>query len=391
MVLEFFNFLVGLLMENPAAFVALIVGAIGGLCIPWFRGWLRFKDPTKKLKETMQALEDAQAEIKALTESEQHKSNQLRASQDEVAKHEALLQLIHEEDVSVWSQPIRNDETNVPKFIHRTQRKPLIISVFNLKGGVGKTTITGNLGALWGQSSKALLIDLDYQQSLSIACLEDRIGDIDEQERGVERLWRQQNRLDSLHELWLGVEGIPNIRVVAAGGKLSHAEASCMLRWLARQTKDDVRFRLRQALHHENVNFDVVLIDCPPRLTTAGINALAASDFVLIPTLPDSRSGEAAIRVIKEIDHLKRSVSPEFSNLRVLGVLCNRTTPAHPAIEQREWGNICASAKHQDVYSFSARLRQFTAPGRAEQFQSLHPDHRAEYESLLDEIKSRIE
>ena len=47
-----------------------------------------------------------------------------------------------------------------------------IISVVNLKGGVGKTTVTTNLGAtLWTKKNQVLLIDLDFQASLTLRCL----------------------------------------------------------------------------------------------------------------------------------------------------------------------------------------------------------------------------
>ena len=65
----------------------------------------------------------------------------------------------------VWSKPLGE---NAPAFLPLQDRETPIISVVNLKGGVGKSTISGNLGATCSQSGRVLLIDLDYQSSLSL-------------------------------------------------------------------------------------------------------------------------------------------------------------------------------------------------------------------------------
>lgn len=57
-----------------------------------------------------------------------------------------------------------------------------------------------------------------------------------------------------------------------------------MIQWLLRQTDDDLRYRLARVLLDDDIGkkFDIVLIDAPPRLTTATINALCASTHVLV-------------------------------------------------------------------------------------------------------------
>ena len=63
----------------------------------------------------------------------------------------------------------------VPPFRPRADRRAVIISVLNLKGGVGKTTLTANLAATLATADRpALVIDLDYQRSLSMLLVDDR-------------------------------------------------------------------------------------------------------------------------------------------------------------------------------------------------------------------------
>ena len=69
---------------------------------------------------------------------------------------------------------------------------------------------------------------------------------------------------------------------------------------------------------------DVILIDCPPRLTAGSINALAASDYVLIPVLLEEDSAAAVPRMIA---WLKRFQSASCADLNILGVVGNRAYP----------------------------------------------------------------
>jgi cellulose biosynthesis protein BcsQ len=93
--------------------------------------------------------------------------------------------------------------------------------------------------------------------------------------------------------------------------------------WLANPNGVDIRFLLRRALHAEAIQerFDYVLIDCPPRLTTACINALAASDYLLIPAQPEPISARSVPHLLRRLREL-RDVGVLF-DLRVLGIVAN--------------------------------------------------------------------
>src|SRR5260370_32303903 len=88
-----------------------------------------------------------------------------------------------------WSNPLPN---GVAPFRPLSERRAPIVAIANLKGGVGKTTLSANLGAtLWSKDPKkrVLLIDLDYQANLPLGCFDrKRIARLRKQERLVEAL-----------------------------------------------------------------------------------------------------------------------------------------------------------------------------------------------------------
>src|SRR5262249_35544767 len=104
---------------------------------------------------------------------------------------------------------------------------------------------------------------------------------------------------------------------------LDEVESQAMAHWLMGVSGDDVRFRLRAALHAPAIarEYDVVLLDCPPRLSTSCINALAASDYALIPVMLESTSAEATPRLLRWLKNFRGTICSELS---VLGVVANR-------------------------------------------------------------------
>jgi cellulose biosynthesis protein BcsQ len=252
-----------------------------------------------------------------------------------------------------------------PLFRPLRDRRVPIISIVNLKGGVGKTTVTANLGAtLWTHLKlRVLLIDLDFQGSLTSRCLlEQPRQQLRATNRYIQEFFRNGERsLDDLRryitpityadkkiQKQLVERAGEGGHIIAADEALADVETFVMVQWwLSQQNKTnaapDIRFLLRQALHGSDLSksLDFVLIDCPPRLTTACINALACSDFVLIPVLLDSTSTEAVPRMLEWLRRLKdANVCP---NLSVLGILANRVNPAVKASanpQRLEWDSL---------------------------------------------------
>jgi len=138
-----------------------------------------------------------------------------------------------------------------------------------------------------------------------------------------------------------------------------------MARWLIGCTEADVRFHLRELLHDPTFqrDFDYIILDCPPRRTTASINALACSDFVMIPTMLDETSMEAAPRMLASLRHLKRDTRV-CSNLSVMGVVANMVADASHLsdIEKDRWNRLRVQC--QDRWGEPLNLFETAIPRR---------------------------
>jgi cellulose biosynthesis protein BcsQ len=205
-----------------------------------------------------------------------------------------------------------------------------IISVVNFKGGVGKTTICANLAGYFAKAGKrVLLIDFDYQGSLSDTVLPHaRVGDFS---ATSQRLIEGQERPDQLRPVAEKLTVLSsNLWIYPAFYGFSRSEIQVMFRWLT--AKDlEIRYNLHRYLQSRafqgdgNSTFDMVLIDCPPRLLTGSVNALAASTHVLIPTILDGQSRNATLNTLGAIQQFRQKLNPALKTLGVVPSLVATT------------------------------------------------------------------
>jgi chromosome partitioning protein len=177
-----------------------------------------------------------------------------------------------------------------------------IISIANQKGGVGKTTTTLTLGAALVECGRSvLLVDLDPQSSLTIAC-----GVQAEDASMHEVLGSTMAGNKTLRDIVQQIA--PHFYLAPSDIALSRSEAGLMLR-MGRESV------LKKAL--DGARFDYILIDCLPSLGILTTNALVASHSVIIPTICEY----LALRGIALFYQTLREIYTINPNLEVLGIL----------------------------------------------------------------------
>jgi cellulose biosynthesis protein BcsQ/DNA-directed RNA polymerase subunit RPC12/RpoP len=262
--------------------------------------------------------EERVADLKAERDSLEQR---LRSKEAELKQVEENSFRLAEEGVKedIW----RRDTVNPPRFVDKDKRNACFISMLNLKGGVGKTTLAANLGsclALMDRPLKVLLIDLDFQASLSNMSVEAAaLITARKMRHTTERLLDPHLTVDDFKQLLVGVNQVANGRILIADDSLESMDFQTQAKFFLKP-EHDARFLFRKVLHQREITdyFDVVIFDCPPRLTTSTVNALTTSDYVLIPTKLDERSFEAIPRTLAFLNRLRTIAQP-----KIIGVIAN--------------------------------------------------------------------
>jgi cellulose biosynthesis protein BcsQ len=245
-----------------------------------------------------------------------------------------------------------------------------------------------------------LLVDLDYQNSLSGLALKPQLRkDIAERDQVVRRLIEMSEPTGSdVLKLMQRIED-KNGFILATDELLTSVEMQVMARWITEGTKDDVRYRLRKALHSEEVQskFDLILIDCPPRITTTCVNALACCDYVLIPALLDSISTEAVPRLLRWLRLFKRE-SQICPHMKILGVVGNRARNSQGMSSKQFdlWAGLageCLTAWGDSVHLFQTAIPEnvgFADAANNNCFAANSDKLRPVFLDLFSELQQRI-
>lgn len=247
------------------------------------------------------------------------------------------------------------------------EKRAIVLSIVNHKGGVGKTTTTINLGkGLVNRHQSVLLIDMDSQGNLS-------------QSLGIHN--PEQQLLQTL------TQGSPlpivpfsdEYHVVASDLELAKAEAELI------KTPSGV-LRFRNALAPILLKYDYILIDCPPSLNIFTYSALVASSAALVVLEPEASAVKGMYNLLELIQDIKESFNPK---LKVEGIVMAQVN-SQLVLHRELMGKVRDDLKGQPF--FKTEIRQNVAIAESQYVGKTIFDYKpnssgaTDYQSLADEV-----
>lgn len=200
--------------------------------------------------------------------------------------------------------------------------KPIIITIANQKGGVGKTTTVANLAASLADSGNlVLVIDCDYQANVtSLLC-----GD--EQLKHKEKSFTYAIKHDLSVDKVVVPTPFKNIDLVPSNRELDELREQ-----LVGQPNQFRLVDLMLSCKHAK-GYDYILIDTHPSLDCFFQSAITASQYYIIPLFPEADSSRGLAHQLQAIEKVKRYLNPHLSFLGCVITKYDRYNATHQKFE----------------------------------------------------------
>lgn len=235
------------------------------------------------------------------------------------------------------------------------------ISFINMKGGVGKTTSVVEIATLLAKEhqKKVLIIDLDPQTNATLSFitldmwegLKDNatIADVLGMNRGASS---RDDEYDINDAIIKNVGGITNLDLIP-----SHLELTFLdLDLVSIPARESI---LKNQIERANLQYDFILIDCPPNLTLAPQNALIISDYIIVPVTPEIFPAIGLPLLVNRVNKWKRSFRD--CNVEFLGVVFTKVDGRYSTHAQQ----MDALRRKNIIHCFSTIIKQNADIGKA--------------------------
>lgn len=246
-----------------------------------------------------------------------------------------------------------------------------VIAIANQKGGVGKTTTTVNLGAsLAASEHKTLIIDSDPQGNTTSA-----LGFPKDPSR---RTLYQALILDEPFERLVIDAQVDGLDLIPSDKNLVGAAVELV-------SMDSREYRLKSALANVRDNYAFVLIDCPPSLDLLTVNALAASDAVLIPIQCEYFALEGVSELLDTLMRLRRAINPTLSIEGILLTMFDDRTTLSKQVAA-DLRSFFGAQVFSTVIPRNVRLAEAPSHGMPVMFYDIHSRGAESYIQLAKEV-----
>ena len=215
-----------------------------------------------------------------------------------------------------------------------------IVSFVNFKGGVGKTTTSVNIAACLAKyhDKKVLLVDIDPQINATLSLIsEEKFAKLRENNSTLIGLFNDiilygKSKNFKIEDIILknivtdyrrNIRLLPNLDLLSSDLELAMIEYKLG----GYNTKFSI---LSEELNKIRDKYDYIICDCPPNLYILSINALFASDYYIIPAIPDYLSSVGLELLITQVDRINNDLSKYRDNpLELKGVIFTKVQPTN--------------------------------------------------------------